>query len=189
MTRARKRQGNKKSRQIRGTQKNHKKLAKKVKKAFKRGKCNLGESWVYYKKIARKYKALCRKSRVSSWRKYKETRQTVNDIVKLMNIIQKKKQTNINTFTKDNGETTDPGEETLDALINAHFPNAVEKIRKKYNSSNCLVNLRYKRQTKNGSITHLRRKPSCPLVTKKQPDRMKSNLSYSTICPTTLSDT
>ena len=78
--------------------KDHKKLAKKVKKAFKGGKHNLGESWVYYKKIARKYKALCRKSRVSSWRKYKETRQTVDDIVKLMNITQKKKQTNINTF-------------------------------------------------------------------------------------------
>ena len=65
---------------------------------------------MYYKKIAKKYKALCRKSRVSSWKKYKETRQTVNDIVKLMNIIQKKKQTNINTFTKDNGGTTDPGD-------------------------------------------------------------------------------
>ena len=104
--------------------KDHKKLAKKVKKAYKRGKRNLGESWVYYKKIAKKYKALCRKSRVSSWKKYKETRQNVNDIVKLMNRIQKKKQTNINTFTKENGEPTDPGEETLDALINAHFPNA-----------------------------------------------------------------
>ena len=33
--------------------KDHKKLAKKVKKAFKRGKRNLGKSWVYYKKIRR----------------------------------------------------------------------------------------------------------------------------------------
>ena len=35
--------------------KDHKKLAKKVKKAYKRGKRNLGESWVYYKKICLLY--------------------------------------------------------------------------------------------------------------------------------------
>ena len=34
--------------------KDHKKLAKKV-------KTYLGESWAYYKKIAKKYKALCKK--------------------------------------------------------------------------------------------------------------------------------
>ena len=57
-------------------------------------------------------------------------------MVKLMNIIQKKKKNKINTFVKPNGKTTDPGEETLDALITAHFPNAVDKIRKQYTSEN-----------------------------------------------------
>ena len=42
---------------------------------------------------------------------------------------------------KANGKTTDPGEETLNALITAHFPNAVDKIRKQYTSDN-----KYKKQ-------------------------------------------
>ena len=35
---------------------------------------------------------------------------------------------------KANGKMTDPDEETLNALITAHFPNAVDKIRKQYTS-------------------------------------------------------
>ena len=110
----------------------HKELAKKIKAAYKRGKRNLGEAWTFYKKLIKRYKKLCKRSRNASWKKYKENRQTVNEMVKLMNIIQKKKKNKINTFVKANGKTTDPGEETLNALITAHFPNAVDKIRKQY---------------------------------------------------------
>ena len=57
-------------------------------------------------------------------------------MVKLTNIIQKKRRNKINTFIKDNGGSTNPGQETLDTLINTHFPQATEKIKKKYSSQN-----------------------------------------------------
>ena len=62
-------------------------LAEKVKKAYKNSKRLLGESKVYYKKLVSKYKKLCKQRRRASWKKYKETRQTVSDMVKLNNII------------------------------------------------------------------------------------------------------
>ena len=68
-------------------------LAEKVKKAYKNSKKLLGESKVYYKKLVSKYKKLCKQRRRASWKKYKETRQTVSDMVKLNNIIQKSKET------------------------------------------------------------------------------------------------
>ena len=56
-----------------------KELGNKVKKAYKKGKRNLGEAWVYYKKLVARYKKLCKKRRNASWKKYKETRQTVEE--------------------------------------------------------------------------------------------------------------
>ena len=107
-----------------------KELGNKVKKAYKKGKRNFGEAWVYYKKLASRYKKLCKKRRNASWKKYKETRQTVEDIVKLMKIIQQKKYNKVNTFTRSDGTTTDPGAETFTELVEVHFPNAIEKIKK-----------------------------------------------------------
>ena len=42
----------------------------------------------------------------------------------------------VNTFTKSDGTTTDPGGETLTELVEVHFPNAVENIKKSYTSNN-----------------------------------------------------
>ena len=86
-------------------------LSEKVKKAYKNSKRLLGESKVYYKKLVSKYKKLCKQRRRASWKKYKETRQTVSDMVKLNNIIQKKQRNMISTFKKEDGSNTDPGEE------------------------------------------------------------------------------
>ena len=57
-------------------------------------------------------------------------------MVKLINIILKKQRNIICTFGKEDGLSIDPGEETLNALINTHFPNAAEQINKKYTSAN-----------------------------------------------------
>ena len=92
---------------------------------------------MHYKNLLKKYKKLCKKRRRSSWRKYKETRQSVPEMVQLNNIIQKKRKNKINTFTKPNGSCSEPGRETLDILIKTHFPKATEKIGKKYTSENC----------------------------------------------------
>ena len=75
-------------------------LAEKVKKAYKNSKRLLGESKVYYKKLVSKYKKLCKQRRRASWKKYKETRQTVSDMVKLNNTIQIKQRNIISTFKK-----------------------------------------------------------------------------------------
>ena len=40
----------------------------------------------------------------------------------------------ISTFKKADGSNTDPGEETLNALLNTHFPSATKQINKKYTS-------------------------------------------------------
>ena len=60
----------------------HKELAKKIKTAYKKGKRNLGEAWTFYKKLIKRYKKLCKRSRNASWKKYKENRQTVDEMVK-----------------------------------------------------------------------------------------------------------
>ena len=57
-------------------------------------------------------------------------------MVKLNDIIQKKRRNKINTFKKEDGTSTTPGMETLDTLIRTHFPKATEKLEKKYNSDN-----------------------------------------------------
>ena len=113
-------------------------LGYKVKKAYKKGNRNLGEAWVHYKKLVKRYKKLCKKRRNASWKKYKETRQIVEDIVKLMKIIQQKKYNKVNTFTRSGGTSTDPREETLTELVGVHFPNAIGKIKKSYTSKNKL---------------------------------------------------
>ena len=113
-------------------------LADKVKKAYKNSKRLLGESKIFYKKLVAKYKKLCKQRRRASWRKYKETRQMVSDIVKLNKIIQKKQTSSINTFKREDGTNTSPGEETLSALTSTHFPNATKQINKKYTSKNSL---------------------------------------------------
>ena len=53
-----------------------------------------------------------------------------------MKIIQQKNYNKVNTFTRNDGTTTDPGGETLTELVEVHFPNAVEKIKKSYTSNN-----------------------------------------------------
>ena len=106
-----------------------------------------------------------------------------------MNIIQKKKQDNINTFTKETGETTDPGEETLDALIKAHFPNAVEKLRKSYNSGNKLTKLEIQETNKEWINYSLTKEALMSFGNKKAAGPDKINPSYSTTYPTTSSGT
>ena len=91
---------------------------------------------MYNKKLVSKYKKLCKQRRRPSYNKYKETRQTGSDMVKLNNIILKKQRNIICTFGKEYGLSIDPCEETLNALINTHFPNAAEQINKKYTSAN-----------------------------------------------------
>ena len=97
--------------------KNLKEMAKRIKKAYKLSKRILGEAHLHYKKLVKRYKKLCKKRRRSSWRKYKETRQSVTEMVQLSNIIQKKRKNKINTFTKLDGSSSEPGRETLDILI------------------------------------------------------------------------
>ena len=96
---------------------------------------------------------------------------------------------NINTFTKDNGEPTDPGEETLDALINAHFPNAVEKIKKTYNSSKKINKLEIQETNKDWINYSLAKEALMSFGSKKAagPDEIKP--IYLNIYRTTLSDT
>ena len=113
-----------------------KRMAGRIKKAYRTSMRILGEAKAYYKRLVKKYRKMCKKRKASSWKYYKETRQTVNDMVKLTNIIQKKRRNKINTFIKDDGGSTNPGQETLDTLINTHFPQATEKIKKKYSSQN-----------------------------------------------------
>ena len=105
---------------------------------YEKEKRNLGEAWVYYKKQVSRYEKLCKKGRNTSWKKYKETRQTVEDIVKLMKIFQQKKYNKVNMFTRSDGTSTDPRGETLTELVEVHFPNAIEKIKKSYTSKNKL---------------------------------------------------
>ena len=92
--------------------KNLKEMAKRIKKAYKLGKRILGEAHLHYKKLVKRYKKLCKKRRRSSWRKYKETRQSVPEMVQLTNIIQKKRKNKTNTFTMPDGSSSEPGRET-----------------------------------------------------------------------------
>ena len=64
-----------------------KEMAKRIKKAYKLSKRILGEAHAHYKNLVKKYKKLCKKRRRSSWRKYKERRQSVPEMVQLNNII------------------------------------------------------------------------------------------------------
>ena len=75
--------------------------------------------------------------------------------MKLMKIIQQKKYNKVNTFTKSDGTTTDPGGETLTELVEVHFPNAVEKMKKSYTSNKKIKkNKASRNQIKSGLIFH-----------------------------------
>ena len=69
-----------------------------------------------------KVESLTRKL-ISEYEQNDVYRQTVSDMVKLNNIIQKKQRNIISTFKKEDGSNTDPGEETL--FLSLAFPSAL----------------------------------------------------------------
>ena len=81
---------------------------------------------IKYLKIQKKYKKACRRAKRRSWRYFLETTPDETKMATVDKIINRKNQNKISTFLKDDGSTTQPGKETLQLLLNTHFPAATE---------------------------------------------------------------
>ena len=100
-----------------------KKLRNKVSKLYqKQNKTPTERNIENYKKEHREYKRSCEKARVASWRKLQTNINSIQDMNNFRKIIETNNKFTLGTLMKDNGEFTDPGEDTIEYLLSKHFP-------------------------------------------------------------------
>jgi ribonuclease HI len=129
--------GNTKS--LRWFQGEHHALSKKLTEAYKKAiKSKSPRDMEHYKTLKKEYKKKCHKDRNINWREFKASIEEVTDMVILNKVAQKKERHSLNTL-EVNGEHTLPGTETIQALINYHFPSHSEVPHYTYNSTHSVL--------------------------------------------------
>ena len=78
-----------------------------------------------FKDAQKKYKTMCETARKKSWRQFQQSIDNIKDMNNFRKIIETNNMPTLGTLTNDSGGITDPGEETLDFLLNKHYPESV----------------------------------------------------------------
>ena len=113
----------------------HVKGKKEVSNLYRTAKrSGLAEDWAKYKEADRKFKTMCKNDRNRAWRKYKESIQSEKEMANLAKLAQRNERRDINVLTKPDGSSTDPGGETIDLLVETHFPAATNIQHVTYNN-------------------------------------------------------
>ena len=103
----------------------HTKAKAKVTELYRKAKhTNTPADWANYKAEDKKLKHMCKKDRNKSWREYKESIQTHKDMASLAKLAQREERHEVNVLQKEDGSSSEPGADTIQALTETHFPNA-----------------------------------------------------------------
>ena len=102
-------------------------LRRKVRKAY-HGYVNVTSANAVekYRQLHDKYKKLCKSSRRTAWKKFKESIQTEKEMSDLAKLVQRYERNELNSLERNDGTMTTPGEERLDVLIKTHFKKATK---------------------------------------------------------------
>lgn len=77
-----------------------------------------------YKKAHQQYKANCLKARKISWRNFQTGIDSIQSMNTYRKIIEGNKKAMLGTLTREDGSITNPGSETIEYLLKAHFRNS-----------------------------------------------------------------
>ena len=77
-----------------------------------------------YKKAHKKYKANCLRAPTNSWRNFQSEVDSIQTMNMYRKIIEGNKKVTLGTLTKNDGSVTNPGAETIEYLLSAHFKNS-----------------------------------------------------------------
>ena len=114
----------------------HLALSKTVNKLYIRAmKSKKHDDLVNYKKENKKYLKKCRKDRNKAWKRYIDCIKSTKELARLTKLLHKSDRNSVNVFDSGSG-STEPGEETLGALLNTHFKDSTETPHHKYNADN-----------------------------------------------------
>ena len=80
------------------------------------------ESWQTYKLAEKDYRKACLKAKNNDWKTFLKDQDSIESINKLRKILEKNTSHTLGILTKEDGSTTDPGNDTLEYLMRAHFP-------------------------------------------------------------------
>ena len=99
-----------------------------------------------YTSARNRYKNRCKKSRNTHWNKFVREMKDISEQAKLVKILNKAPAPTTSTFKKEDGLYTLPGNESLEYLLGAHFPDmdknpVIRYDLNKKNSINSLDNL------------------------------------------------
>ncbi|KAI5735212.1 hypothetical protein M8J77_015582 [Diaphorina citri] len=104
----------------------------KVRKLFRRAR-KYGNDWAEYKRSLTRYNAEVRRAKTLSWRAFCGSIENTKEISRLQKVMKTTPMNPIGTLINSHGEYTQTGLETLNTLIECHFPGA-----ENYSSMNTL---------------------------------------------------
>ena len=78
-----------------------------------------------YKELQVEYRRACKKARRSSWQKFTADTDSIKKMAFLNKILQRQQNNKIDVLVRADGTSTEPGADTLQALVRTHFPKAV----------------------------------------------------------------
>ena len=112
------------------------KETKKINKQYKiaKKKKSLTET-IKLKVMKQKFKALCKKYKRNSWRKFLYNLKDNDRMAALAKTLQRREKSKLHTLKKPDGTMTEPGRETLDLLFRTHFPASVPLRKVQYQSA------------------------------------------------------
>ena len=127
----------------------HENLSKKVNKLYVRAmKTRKSDDYLAYKAENKIYSRKCRKDRNRSWKKYIDGIRSAKEVSRLTKLLNSAERNSVNVFDNPDGSLTEPGSETLEALLKTHFKSSFETPHNKYSSANSLstreIALKYK---------------------------------------------
>ena len=112
----------------------HKTLKRAVRKAYDKAlKSKAILDIKHYKKLQNDLKNKCHKSRDRGWKYYKADAKTIQEAAFIAKVAQRLERSPLHTLNTEQGHTK-PGGETIQALIDQHFPTATEPIHIPYDS-------------------------------------------------------
>ena len=87
-----------------------------------------------FQRLQKTYRREVRRRKRRSWNEFKRSRETPKDMASFTKILESNVPQRISTFKLSNGTYTNPGKETAEHLLMAHFPSAtdIKPIRHKY---------------------------------------------------------
>ena len=85
-----------------------------------------------YRVREKSYRKLCRKAKTADWRYMVESQNSRDSINKLRKILEVNSRNALGVLNKPNGSVTEPGNDTLQYLLKAHFPSISETKETEY---------------------------------------------------------